>query len=153
MNRLSLILLLVGMGLIVALTSIAADSKTKCNNREVFPSKIQSFVEENVPNGKIVKFEHDDHKIKVKCNDHTELYFNLDGECIKMENETKGLNKHLINHLPNAAVLYLDNNYNKVAVTEIEKKSYGYKVELRTSPNECEIWFNKDGSVKKEGDY
>ena len=42
---------------------------------------------------------------------------------------------------------------NNIAVTEIEMKSYGFKVGLRTSPNECDIWFNKDGSVRKDCDY
>ena len=152
MNRLSLILLLVGTGLIVALTTIAADSKTKSNTQEVFPSKIEAFIEANIPDGKIVKYKHEGDKMEVKCNDHTELYFSKDGECVKMENKN-GLNPHLIAHLPEAATTYLKNNYNNIAVIEIEKKSYGFKVELRTSPNECEIWFNKDGSVKKDCDY
>lgn len=153
MNRLSLSLLLVGIGMIVALTTFASEEKNKNDGREVFPSKIESFVTENIPDGKIVKFKHENDKMEIKCNDGTEVCFNHNGEWIKMENDKTGLNAHLIAHLPNSAVLYLKNNYNKVAVSEVEKKSYGYKVELKTSPNECDIWFNSDGSVRKEGDY
>ncbi len=153
MNRLSLSLLLVGIGMIVALTTFASEEKNKNGGSEVFPSKIESFVTENIPQGKIVKFKHENDKMEIKCNDGTEVCFNHNGEWIKMENDKTGLNAHLIAHLPNSAVLYLQNNYNKVAVSEVEKKSYGYKVELKTSPNECDIWFNSDGSVRKEGDY
>ncbi len=153
MNKLSLSLLLVGIGMIVALTTFASEDKSENETKEVFPSKIESFVTENIPHGKIVKFKHENDKMEVKCSDGTEVYFNHNGEWIKIENEKTGLNEHLIAHLPNAAVLYLKNNYNKVAVLEIEKKSYGYKVELKTSPNECDIWFNSDGSVKKDCDY
>ena len=153
MNRLSLSLLLVGIGMIVALTTFASEEKNRNDGREVFPSKIESFVTENIPQGKIVKFKHENDKMEIKCNDGTEVCFNHNGEWIKMENDKTGLNAHLIAHLPNSAVLYLKNNYNKVAVSEVEKKSYGYKVELKTSPNECDIWFNSDGSVRKEGDY
>lgn len=152
MNKLSLSLLLAGVGLIVVLTAFATDDKTKSGKKEVFPSKIELFVETNIPNGEIVKYKHDGDKMEVKCNDHTELCFDKDEECIKMENEN-GLNQHLIAHLPESATLYLKNNYNNIAVTEIEKKSYGFKAKLMTSPNECEIWFNKDGSVRKECDY
>ena len=152
MNKLSLSLLLAGVGLIIALTSFANGEKTKSAPKEVFPSKIETFVETNIPDGEIVKYEHEGDKMKVKCNDHTELCFSKEGECVKMENEN-GLNQHLIAHLPDAATAYLKNNYNNIAVTEIEKKSYGFKVELKTSPNECDIWFNKDGSVKKDCDY
>ena len=152
MNKLSLSLLLAGVGLIVALTAFATDDKGNNSKKEAFPSKIESFVVANIPNGEIVKYKHDGDKMEVKCNDHTELCFNKDGDCIKMENEN-GLNQHLIAHLPSAASTYLKNNYNNIAVTEIEMKSYGFKVGLRTSPNECDIWFNKDGSVKKDCDY
>ncbi|MBR5532259.1 MAG: PepSY-like domain-containing protein [Bacteroidales bacterium] len=153
MNKLSLSLLLAGVGLIIALTAFAGDDKDKSKTKEVFPSKIETFVEQNIPDGRIVKFNHDGEKMEVKCNDHTELCFNSDGECIKIENDKNGINPKLIGHLPNAAVIYLKNNYNNVAITEIEKKSYGFKVELRTSPNDCDIWFNNDGSVRKECDY
>ena len=152
MNKLSLSLLLAGVGLIAALTAFATDEKTTSSKKEVFPSKIEAFVEANIPNGEIVKYKHEGDKMEVKCNDHTELCFSKDGDCVKMGNEN-GLNPHLIAHLPQAATVYLKNNYNNIAVTEREKKSYGFKVELRTSPNECDIWFNKDGSVKKDCDY
>ena len=152
MNKLSLSLLLAGIGLIVALTAFAKDEKPTTVKKEVFPSKIETFVETNIPNGTIIRYKHEGDKMEVKCNDHTELCFNKDGECIKMENEN-GLNQHLIAHLPDVATAYLKNNYNNVAVSEIEMKSYGFKVELKTSPNDCDIWFNKDGSVKKECDY
>ena len=152
MNKLSLSLLLAGVGLIAVLTAFATDGKTKSDKKEVFPSKIESFVETNIPNGEIIKYKHEGDKMEVKCNDHTELSFNKEGDCSNMENEN-GLNQHLIAHLPEPATTYLKNNYNNIAVTEIEKKSYGFKVELRTSPNECDILFNKDGSVRKECDY
>lgn len=142
-----------GVGLITALTVFASDAKKSVDNREVFPKVITTFVKQNIPDAKIIKFEHEEHKMEVKCSDNTKLCFNHHGECVRMKNEKEGLNSKLIAHLPASAVLYLKNNFNGVAVTEIEKKSYGFKVELRTSPNECEIWFNKDGSVKKECDY
>ena len=119
MNRLSLSLLLVGIGMIVALTTFASEEKNRNDGSEVFPSKIESFVTENIPQGKIVKFKHENDKMEIKCNDGTEVCFNHNGEWIKMENDKTGLNAHLIAHLPNSAVLYLKNNYNKVAVSEV----------------------------------
>ena len=77
MNKLSLSLLLAGVGLIIALTSFANGEKTKSAQKEVFPSKIEAFIKTNIPDGEIVKYEHEGDKMKVKCNDHTELCFSM----------------------------------------------------------------------------
>lgn len=153
MNKLNFKLLLVGLGMMCILCVFAAATYDKNGNKEIFPKEITTFVKDNLPNEKIVKYEYDDGKIKVKCSDWTKLTFNRNLECIKMENDKQGLTQTLVSHLPNPAVLYLKTNYNGITITEIEHKSYGYKVELRTSPNDCEILFNKDGSVKKECNY
>ena len=68
MNKLSLTLLLAGVGLIAALTAFATDDKTKSSKKEVFPSKIESFVEMNIPNGEIIKYKYEGDKMEVKCN-------------------------------------------------------------------------------------
>lgn len=126
--------------------SFAGDKKGK---EMSIPAKARTFVTQYLPGEKIVKSKGDGDGCKIECSGGTEIEFDRDGLWHEIKNGKHGIPASALKVLPNAALLYLQNNYNDVAVKKIEKRFDGYGVKLDTTPEECEIVFAKEGNVKK----
>lgn len=113
------------------------------------PPDVKSFVLEYLGGEKIAKGKPDKDEYKIRCVSGTKVEFDMKGRWKEIKNEKTGIPASAVKVLPNAAVLYLQNNYNGVAVKKIERKVDGYLVELGTTPGESRILFAKEGNVKK----
>lgn len=132
-----------------AITATAAVSGDKEGTETALPAKAKTFITEYLAGEKVVKSKKDGDKYKIECSSGTKVEFDKNGMWHEIKNGKHGISSSAIKVLPNAAVLYLQNNYNEVAVKKIEKKPEGYMVELDTAPDKCEILFAKEGNVKK----
>lgn len=151
MKRLVGLMYVIAAAFVLSAVFMASDAVAggKEKKEVVLPGKAKTFVSEYIDGDKIVKSKDDGDKFKIECASGTKIDFDRNGEWREIKNGKHGIPASAIKVLPNAAVLYLRNNYNDVAVKKIERRLEGYLVELDTSPDECEILFAKEGNVKK----
>ena len=145
-NRITATATCIVLTAVAATCGIAGEKETK---HIVVPSEIREFAAEYLNGEKIVKGKNDDGKYKIECASGTKAKFDNKGEWVEIKNGGRGIPASAIKLLPEAAILYLRNNYNGIAVKKIEKKAEGYTAELATEPEETKITFAEEGNVKK----
>ncbi len=169
---------IIGSVLFVLAGSGLADKDEYIKPSEL-PDNIKSYIKNNY-DSKIIKAEKDDDEYEVKLKNGWELEFYLDGSLKKAEKDDdyekyedyeereeyeeykrykddeykrKDEYEKYINSsaLPLKIKEYISENYNS-EIKEVEKKNYGYEIELR---NGFELKFNKEGdliSQKRDSD-
>lgn len=78
--------------------------------------------------------------------DNVKIEFDRNGQWIEIESLIDGrpIPRNLLGLLPAAIVQYVDTNYPNIGLQEIERKAYGFKVEL---VNDKELLFDKSGAL------
>ena len=114
------------------------------------PKKILVFVETHFPQYKISKYKYDedDEEHEVDLDSGHELSFDMNLNWTEVEGEYSPLPKSVIDLLPTNIPQYIAKNYPRKIIIQIEKKKYGYKIELG---NGVELKFNPDGSFRSKG--
>ncbi|MDO4790109.1 MAG: PepSY-like domain-containing protein [Porphyromonas sp.] len=78
--------------------------------------------------------------------DNVKIEFDRNGQWIEIESLIDGrpIPRNLLSLLPASIVAYVDANYPNIGLQEIERKAYGFKVEL---VNDKELLFDKNGDL------
>ena len=118
---------------------------------ESIPSEAAMFIKQHFPKAKVIAAKKDQewfsHTFDVMLNDGTDIEFAADGKWIQIEMQgTHGVPGSII---PAPIKEYLKSNFSGLGIKEIQKKSYGYKVELS---NDMDLRFKKDGQLIKIDD-
>ena len=108
---------------------------------EKLPAAAKEFVKEHFPDQKIIFAEKEAGKYEVKLNDGTEAEFDSKGTWTKVDCNHNMLPDAL---LPQFTKNYIEVNFSGAYATKIEKKLYGYEVEMS---NGLELKFNRLGDL------
>lgn len=113
------------------------------------PAKASSFLKENFPEYRILKYKFDveDHEYKIDLESGHEIKFRSDGQWIDIEGEYTPLPKSIIDQLPLGILKYISTNYPRRTIIRVKMKDYGYKVELAQAIN---LKFSKQGYFLKD---
>lgn len=118
------------------------------HDASVLPEAAKSVLKKNFKSQvSVVKIDKDFGRIseyEVVMNDGTEITFDSKGNWKEVEtNIAKSVPANLV---PEAVRKYVAKNHKSHNIVSIEKKRYGYEIELS---NGIDIEFNKDGSFRK----
>ena len=115
---------------------------------EIDPS-IMQFVETHFPQTGIIYCHQTQHYYKVKLNDQTELKFNHSFEWVEVDCEHSRIYTSVPTGIvPEQITAYVTTNFPNNFIEEIEKKSYGWKIELN---HDHEIKFDANFNVINGG--
>lgn len=140
-------ILLLLMALVVSATAAMADSYTI--KREKLPEAAQQFLTEHFPKAKVAMIKVDRHLLKktdydVKLVDGTKIEFSNAGKWTSVSRKQgKAVPDGIV---PKAIRRYVTKNYPGETITEIEKKSSHYEVELSAG---VELRFSLLGSFQR----
>jgi len=106
------------------------------------PAAVKTFVAQKFPAQKILFAEKDSGlfektKYEVRLDDGTKVEVYKDGTWNKVENKSKGVPTSFV---PKGIADYVKANYAAFPVIKVDKKKYGYEVELS---NDLELKFNE----------
>ncbi len=107
------------------------------------PEAARTFIAKQFPNNKIVRAKKDlDKKIsyEVKLSGNIEIEFKEDGEWDKVDCNRRTVPANLV---PDPITEYVKKNYPKASIHAIEKKCFGYEVDLSRGPD---LMFDKNGA-------
>ncbi len=99
------------------------------------PEAAKSFVQKQFPKQKISRAEKDIDGIvnyEVRLSNGAELDFDKDGNWQKIDCKRKAVPAVLV---PNAISSYVKQNYPKSIILKIEKKQFGYEIDLSKGPD------------------
>ena len=113
---------------------------------EKLPAAVKTFVNEHFASQSIIFAEKEAGKYEVKLNNGTDLDFDNKGNWTKVDCENSMLPDAL---LPLFARQYIEMNFSGAYATKIEKKYFGYEVEIS---NGLELRFNHQGELLKIDD-
>ncbi len=125
--------------LLCIVMSTAAFADDKPIKASQLPAAAQTFVKKHFPKNKIAYAEKDWRSYEVKLDNGVELDFDSKGSWTKVDGENNAIPAAVI---PEAIRNYAKKNYPNIPVVKIEKKSYGYQIELA---NDIDLKFNKQG--------
>lgn len=140
-------LLFMLIALITGATAAMADSYTI--NRDKLPENAQQFLTEHFPKAKVAMIKVDRHLLKktdydVKLVDGTKIEFSNSGKWTSVSRKKgKAVPDGIV---PKAIRNYVAKNYPGESITEIEKKSTCYEVELSAG---VELRFSLLGSFQR----
>lgn len=140
-------LLFILIALITGATAAMADSYTI--NRDKLPENAQQFLTEHFPKSKVAMIKVDRHLLKktdydVKLVDGTKIEFSNSGKWTSVSRKQgKAVPDGIV---PKAIRNYVSKNYPGETITEIEKKSTCYEVELSAG---VELRFSLLGSFQR----
>ena len=100
--------------------------------RDALPQQAQEMLLEYFPKAKVAMIKVDKHLLKktgydVKLTNGTKLEFNNAGKWTSVDYKTRAVPENLI---PKAIRRHVGKNYADAKIVSIEKKAYGYKIEL-----------------------
>jgi|SRR5690606_15804339 len=110
------------------------------------PTVTQNFINTHFPDADVLRIEEDntpangDDYYEVKLSNGFELDFNADGEWTDIDGNGNRVPDAII---PEAILTYTNANHNSNFIDGIEKKSYGYKIELN---NDLDLKFDAEGT-------
>lgn len=110
------------------------------------PTVTQNFINTHFPDADVLRIEEDDTPAngddyyEVKLSNGFELDFNADGEWTDIDGNGNRVPDAII---PEAILTYTNANHNSNFIDGIEKKSYGYKIELN---NDLDLKFDAEGT-------
>ena len=110
------------------------------------PTVTQNFINTHFPDADVLRIEEDntpangDDYYEVKLSNGFELDFNADGEWTDIDGNGNRIPDAII---PEAILTYTNANHNSNFIDGIEKKSYGYKIELN---NDLDLKFDAEGT-------
>lgn len=113
---------------------------------EKIPAAVKTFVDEHFANQRIIFAEKEAGKYEVKLNNGTDVDFDNKGNWTKVDCENSMLPNAL---LPLFTRQYIELNFSGAYATKIEKKRFGYEVEMS---NGLDLKFNHQGEVIKIDD-
>lgn len=126
------------------LTSVAFAASKVTQDVGVIPAQGMSYIKTNFPDVKIMSikidktlFSIDDYEIMLE--DGTEIELKPNGEWTSVENKIKGVP---LSTIPVPVRQYIRENYPEKKVIEVQKKKYGFQVEL---DNRFELKFSESG--------
>lgn len=137
---------------LLAILLVAFGNATQAQTIRNAPQKIANYVAKHFPNNPIVDYEKDsdDRRVKyeVELRDGTDLEFNHRMNVIKIDSDSDS--RPLPASVVPASILsHLKTNFPGAYVVKLEKKRYGYEVELN---NDLELKFNNKGKLLKIDD-
>lgn len=119
------------------------------NGSNVSHPEIDSFVGTYFPEVSIFSLEHDGNEYEVKLSDRTEIDFNLSFEWKNIDcGESTVYGMVPAELVPQAINDYVDANYPETHIDQIEKKGFGWEIELS---NDQEIKFDTEFNVINGG--
>lgn len=110
------------------------------------PTVTQNFINTHFPDADVLRIEEDDTPAngddyyEVKLSNGFELDFNADGEWTDIDGNGNRVPDAII---PEAILTYTNANHSSNFIDGIEKKSYGYKIELN---NDLDLKFDAEGT-------
>lgn len=110
------------------------------------PTVTQNFINTHFPDADVLRIEEDntpangDDYYEVKLSNGFELDFNADGEWTDIDGNGNQVPDAII---PEAILTYTNANHSSNFIDGIEKKSYGYKIELN---NDLDLKFDAEGT-------
>ncbi len=110
------------------------------------PTVTQNFINTHFPDADVLRIELDDTPAngddyyEVKLSNGFELDFNADGDWTDIDGNGNRIPDAII---PEAILTYTNANHNSNFIDGIEKKSYGYKIELN---NDLDLKFDAEGT-------
>ena len=108
---------------------------------EQLPAEVTAFVKANFPKQTIIYAEHEyNYEFELRLDDGSKVEVLKTGELKKAENKMKGIPASLI---PAEITAYVTKNYPNTIITEVDKKGFGYKIELN---NGLEMMFGQNGN-------
>lgn len=115
-------------------------------DQEKLPKEAHDFISKYFPGDEIVTVEADGQmmRFEVKLGSTTEIDFNKDGKWFDIEND-KGIAVSAQDAFPQGIRDYVTKNYQNKQITNIERRPFGYEVEVNTVPEETDLYFDKDG--------
>ena len=117
---------------------------------EQLPAKAQAFVKQHFKVGDIASVWKDDdihdQDYKVYFNDGTQIEFYANGDWEEIKTRTQAVPAKLI---PNGIAQYVKKTYPQSEIYKIQKKRYGYEVELA---NGLDLEFNANGQFLRIDD-
>lgn len=125
-------------------TFISCSNSEEHKNFEELPSSAQEFINTYFANTRVESIEYDngDKDYEIDLDGGFDLKFNEAGEWTKVEAPD---GKTIPNGIaPTEISSYVAKNYPNAGINEIEKTSYGYKVDLT---NDLDLKFNPDGTL------
>lgn len=113
------------------------------------PTPAKNFIDNNFPNINSTRVEKDvrsvDEYYEVYLTGGIHIDFNQAGEWTEVDGNNQAIPTGFIN--PNI-VTYVTTNYSETAIESIDKKAYGFDVELL---NNIELRFNSEGNFLRTG--
>ena len=134
----------------LAVVTITTYARDKIILGEQLPATAQTFIQKNFP-GQTVAFAKVDKDLlkttyEIHLNNGVELEFNKDGTWDKVDCNFDAVPAEIV---PTTIANYVNTNFAATTIVKIDKKRYGYDVELS---NELELKFNKQGLLKEIDD-
>ncbi len=135
------LLLLTLVCLLLSATAMADDRPITANQ---LPAAARTFIKKHFPQDQVTEAELEKNfrstKYDVKLSSGAEIDFNGKGVWISVDCEPSAVPAAII---PAAIKKYVNTKYKGQQIVKIEKKTYGYEVELS---NDLELKFNKKGT-------
>lgn len=115
---------------IASVTMAHADKYTI--QRDALPQRAQQMLDEYFPKAKVAMIKVDKHLLKktdydVKLTNGTKIEFSNAGKWTSVDCKTRAVPESLI---PKAIRRHVSKNYADAKIVSIEKKAYGYEIEL-----------------------
>ena len=114
------------------------------------PQEAQKFLSTNFANSKVIAATHDkdvtDNDYTVLLSDGSKIEFNSAGKWESVKNKSAQIPSALI---PQQIQNYVKKNYPGIGIEKIERKLYGFEVELR---NDLELKFDLKGKFLRADD-
>ena len=126
---------------------VACDNPKKTISYNELPSPSKSFIESYFNPQSLQRIVHDvkDNEYKVYTTDGNEIIFDKFGSWKDIETQPGSFPGEILKLLPAPLTQYLSETYPNHQIVELSKESYGYKVDLASTPT-TEIKFKADGS-------
>lgn len=113
------------------------------------PVQAQAFVKEHFPNATYNRVERDDHPddnggiYDVYLSNGFDLEFDTKGLWVEVNGYSKQVPETIIALLPEGVPTYVKTTYPTLHIASIEKKLYGFEIELN---NDLDLMFNFEGA-------
>lgn len=136
--------------LVIATLAIAPAVADVIINSEQLPQPAQAFLQKNFASNKVLTALHDndisDNDYTVVLNNGVKVEFDRNGEWESIKVKGVALPSGII---PEAIQHYVAQRFGNVAIEKVERKRYGYEVELA---NDLELKFDANGKFLRMDD-
>lgn len=142
------------VGIILALLAIVITSsafvllRNKYVSVSELPKEGQVFITSYFKGSNVLTIEERWNEYKILLNNGTKIKLDKNGVWDDLEGEHTQLPSTVLNLLPRKAISYIQTNFKEWHITDMEKKRYGYKIELINGASDVEIEFNNAGEVR-----